>query len=452
MQAFAEGDLGHFTTIHSNFPVNGYKITKLNDGRLLFGIQTVFDPKTNTFHKTKYYDSETKFSPDILLNDGRIMIFSPKYNSYPTSILKYNPEFIKKIEAINSYALMNQYEKEQAKTRFWQEYYALTEEKRAGIYMPVVQNNPEFLKIYNKAVKEYDDSKYIRIYDPKTDKLTLSAKSNSKFGNPKMLLLQDGRVFMFYSLQPDLQNSGMSHFITGEIEIYDPAYETITALENTTGIKFGYRANLLSDGRVLLQTANNEGLVIFNPKDKSFFKSKHKINGKMYNLQDGRVFSSFGSSMENVYYIAVYDPKNDSMQKFPLGFNRFYKLNSGKILIFHLDDRRNMLASIFDPKIDKIIPKGKLKTFRRTGQDVLLKNDNILMYNGVNYKRSGYFAGTIDENSIELFNPNTGKSTILKTGIEKDRSLCRCNQPVVLDDGRVFLGINDNDDAIIYVP
>lgn len=318
--------------------------------------------------------------------------------------------------------------------------------------MPVVQNNPEFLKIYNKAVKEYDDSKYIRIYDPKTDKLTLSAKSNSKFGNPKMLLLQDGRVFMFYSLQPDLQNSGMSHFITGEIEIYDPAYETITALENTTGIKFGYRANLLSDGRVLLQTANNEGLVIFNPKDKSFFKSKHKINGKMYNLQDGRVFSSFGSSMENVYYIAVYDPKNDSMQKFPLGFNRFYKLNSGKILIFHLDDRRNMLASIFDPKIDKIIPKGKLKTFRRTGQDVLLKNDNILMYNGVNYKRSGYFAGTIDENSIELFNPNTGKSTILKTGIEKDRSLCRCNQPVVLDDGRVFLGINDNDDAIIYVP
>lgn len=450
LQTFASEDLGYFTTIHPNFPVTGYKITKLDDGRLLFGIQTIFDPKTNTFHKTKYYDSEIKFSPDILLNDGRVMIFSPEYDSLPTSRLILNRDFKRQIEAKNSYTFMNQYEKEEAKRKFWENYYNLTENERAEIYTPIIKDNPEFQAIYNKAVKEYNNSKYIRIYDPKTDELIISAKSNSEFGRPQTLLLQDGKVFVVYNIKPKLSDSTAYEYITSEIELFNPKDGTITSIKNT----FGYELkmpHLLSDGRVLLQTPKGE-IVTFNPKDNSFFKSKHKINGKIYNLEDGRVFSSFGSSMEGVYYVAVYDPKNGSMQKFSLGFNRFYKLNSGKILIFHLDNRRNMLASIFDPKTNKIIPSGRLKTFRGTGQDVLLKNDNILMYNGINYKRSGYFVGTIDENRIELFNPNTGKSTILNTDIKKAEGFYHCTQPVVLDDGRVFLGINNNNDAIIYVP
>lgn len=344
---------------------------------------------------------------------------------------------------------MNQYEKEQAKRKFWEDYYNLTEDERAKIYMPIIEENPEFRAIYNRAIKEYDNSKYIKIYDPKADKLKLSAKSNSKLGKVETLVLKDGKVLMVYGFRPKFQHSGAYECIESEIEIFNPADETIIKISNPSGFKIS-RPHLLTDGRVLFQDALNE-IVIYNPKDNSFFKSKHKINGDMYNLEDGRVFSSFGNGIENIFYIAVYDPENDTLQKIPLGFNRFYRLNSGKILIFHLDNKRNMLVSIFDPKINKIIPAGRLKTYRHAGEDVLLKNDNILMYDGINYKRSGYFVGTIDENRLELLNPYKGKSIIINEDIKKGRRIE--GKPVVLDDGRVFLGYDEySNNAIIYTP
>lgn len=449
LQTFAQEGIGQFVTVHSKFQIKGNSAVKLSDGRLLFGIKTIFDPKTNTFYKTKYYDDDAKIDAQIALNDGRVMFFSPKYDSLPTNRLKYSNEFKKQIEAVKSYTFMNQYEKEQAKRKFWEDYYNLTEDERAKIYMPIIEENPEFRAIYNRAIKEYDNSKYIKIYDPKADKLKLSAKSNSKLGKVETLVLKDGKVLMVYGFRPKFQHSGAYECIESEIEIFNPADETIIKISNPSGFKIS-RPHLLTDGRVLFQDALNE-IVIYNPKDNSFFKSKHKINGDMYNLEDGRVFSSFGNGIENIFYIAVYDPENDTLQKIPLGFNRFYRLNSGKILIFHLDNKRNMLVSIFDPKINKIIPAGRLKTYRHAGEDVLLKNDNILMYDGINYKRSGYFVGTIDENRLELLNPYKGKSIIINEDIKKGRRIE--GKPVVLDDGRVFLGYDEySNNAIIYTP
>lgn len=411
-KAFAKNsEAGYFEVINAAFSIKGVPL-KLNDGRILFGIQTIFDPKTNTYSKTKYYDEKLNYNLEyrsgIVLKDDRVMFFNP----------------ISKIS---------------------------TKDKQSEVY-------------YNKSL-------HVNIYDPKKDELEICAKNIETRGLNSKILLKDGRVLLIYGDYPDYYRESLA-FIPSDIFIYNPNTDKFTPVENKSKLAL-CNPVLLNDGRALFRENKENRIVIYNPKDSSFFISKHKIGTKSIVLNSDRIFSLYSEqtgkySYNREYFTTVYNPMTDDalVQGRLIEIDDFFKLNDGRILVFADNTSRRAGAYIYNIEKNEFQKIKKLKTHRYSGHDIVLKDDSILRFSGYKYvKHIGYnpildilgFYSPIDEYKTELFNPNTGKSYFVKNKYGKNEHLYTGLgfYNILLDDGRLFIKFMNQSSgrqAVIYTP
>lgn len=90
-----------------------------------------------------------------------------------------------------------------------------------------------------------------------------------------------------------------------------------------------------------------------------------------------------------------------------------------------------------------IVPRGSVYLYNMT----LLPDGNILVNGGQNIEKSGNFSGDgIYENRTEIFNPETGKSVLIKNMPYKRPG----GYSVLLKDGRILFYFDKS--ACLYVP
>lgn len=384
------GESGYFKVVNAGFPIKGRPL-KIKDGRVLFGIQTIFDPKTDTYNKTKYYDEKLEYNLEngfgTLLNDGKVLFYSP---------------FSKNSE---------------------------TKERQS--------------ELYNKSL-------YVKIYDPIKDELKIGAKNIEGRRLNNKVVLQNGRVLMIYGDYPNYYYESLA-FIPSDIFIYNPNTDKFTSVENKSKLAL-CNPVLLKDGKVLFRENKEDRIVIYNPKDNSFFISKHKIGIKSIILDDGRIFSYNSEKNGSIYsYNAIlYDPATDEVQVKEAWHNfEFFKLSDDRILVFASNPRDYNYAYFYNKEENEFQKIRRLKTHIWEEYNVLLKNDNAIRFGG----RNSRTLSSSDEERTELFNPNAGKSYFVKNERGKKVPMyTRGYDNILLDDGRLFIKFLNDGRAAIYVP
>lgn len=261
----------------------------------------------------------------------------------------------------------------------------------------------------------------------------------------QMILLDDGRVFVYYC---------------GYIELYDPKTRKFEAI-NEKPIKKDYDATAikLKDGRVLIfggrdgwSTTSNT--YIFDPKNSQIFKGPNmitsRVNCSAVLLDDGRVFISGGQHHDkskwekNIKYeiylksTEFYNPKTNKFEQGPVLptirlSHASIKLDDGTILLIGgLDKNISIITSInkFNFINGETVYLNNLNC-KRSGSFIfkLHSNNNIYMYEG---KRDDKFVKT-----VELYDPKTNTSKIVAERTTQAEQIT----PILLpDDTILFVG------------
>ncbi len=255
------------------------------------------------------------------------------------------------------------------------------------------------------------------------------AKSKIGLAEPKILSFKDGKMLVAYSMLPNIGYNEPLKFIPSQFEEFD------IKTNNFKVVKLPVKSSIerfypLKDGRIILQTFfEDENNIIFNPKTYSVSTSKHKIGLPAIYLGDGRIMS------KKTNCFSVYNPLNDKEECHPFYLLRgILKLNNGKILIFYSDKPKgDVLAAYYMEENNTLEKIGKLSSHKFDTDYTVLKNDNILIGSGSDYKKSGFFAGSVDDNRLEIFDINKGKSKFIKS------ERMHYGKAILLDDGRVYI-------------
>ena len=194
-----------------------------------------------------------------------------------------------------------------------------------------------------------------------------------------------------------MEQNGVFH---ADAEIFDPAENTFTTLENSlTKKRVNHTATLLNDGRVLIvggwsnRTSPDNTAEIFDSKTQRFV-----LTGEMKNERAGHTATL---------------------------------LLDGKVLIAGGNDGERSLdgAELFDPETNVFKPAGKMKIARKIHTASRLNDGKVLMTGGDSGSRT-IIAET------EVYDPETNEFTKLSAKMNVARYK---HDAVVLGDGRVLI-------------
>jgi len=284
----------------------------------------------------------------------------------------------------------------------------------------------------------YSYLKQAEIYDPKTQKFKLvkdESKTDKNNGNPYLIKLNDGRIFLLGRKQA---------------EIFNPKTEEFTLIGETIGNQDDSSAAVLPDGNLIIMGV-----------------SYQKFNEKIYNsVEELSVNPKFP-------YVTVYLPNRQfySIDKFGDKFKKkFVQENSSEIYNVRtnkfsvgpqmpvekrrairpvaLDDGRIVIAGgedtsarpvteveIYDPKTNKFESVGNMIHSRKGITPIKLKNGLVYIVGG-NYTNRNDSLTKKNKPTCESFNPKTNEF--------KMTNICMKNlklgyKPILLKDDRLLI-------------
>jgi hypothetical protein len=260
---------------------------------------------------------------------------------------------------------------------------------------------------------------HIELYNPKTQKTVISAKTLMNRGYHTVTVLHDGRVLIMGGM-PKISNGwGFYGRSFDNAEIFDPKSEKITLTAKMTTRRGDHQAFLLEDGRVFITGGDPSPFgqtEFYDPKRKKFIPSKlHLVRrlGLGAQTDDKKVVILEGvSGMTKPPYPAeIIDPYRETLQKSKVFFENKHapaivSLSNGKVFVAGGSGANSTLgvyermaqAEIFDSKNDKIINLPQMHEKRLFPTATRLLDGKVLVCGG---HYSGHF-----NSSCELFIEN----------------------------------------------
>ena len=273
------------------------------------------------------------------------------------------------------------------------------------------------------------------LYDPNTEKWTLTGSLKTARKDHTATLLPDGKVLVAGGGSPDLRHS----IPIGSAEIYDPA----TGLWNGTGrlqtVRMHHKAALLSNGKVLVVGgAGHQGasktlcnLLTCELYDPAFGKwirtASHSLHCSIETatlLQDGNVLltytQSYSGGMSPPSESGLYDPiagkeKNTGRLVESVAFQTATLLSNGNVFVaggVSLKSKPELVENAIAAEIYDV-SSGKWRKFDYTTTGryghtlTLLPDDHVLVVGG-HYKGEQHSEQSRAGREALVYNPNTG--------------------------------------------
>ncbi len=322
-------------------------------------------------------------------------------------------------------------------------------------------------------MKNYFPAEWSFITPHKQGDFVRVGKLNRPMYGHQMILLDDGRVFVYKS---------------GWVQIYDPKTRRFSEVNRTKLDKdYNSRAVKLKNGDVLIlggctHNSTSPHTYIFDPKTNKITKGPNMITGRerfsAILLNDGRVFISGGEYSDdekrkrNIKYESrlksteFYNPKTNKFEQGPdlLQERRNHMMtltNDGEVLIFSgfgkpvekdaIECPHFLEVEKYIPKDNKIISAGKISSDRFTFDLIKMKSGDIYLIEG--YGKSHFESARM----VEKYDPKTNVSTI----VNKRRSSPGFVSTALLPDDTILyyggstgvsIGYTSHSDAQIYDP
>ena len=430
---------GHFKRINPQIKFCYGVPTKLQDGNILITsneCNMLFNVKTNKFeHVGDFKYKLVPVSSGVLLPDGKVLFlmnrreninFYSKYENVLKAIVLKNKNY-----SVNSGDYNNAYA----------EFSKLSLDEKEKLYQSIINKYPSLKNEYDKYIAEVNNSYYGQLYNPKSKTFELTGKFENRnltidFINERFVPLMNGNVLIFCN---------------NSFYIYD--YKS--------GNFIPYKSDKLSKEVVL---TDGYDYVEFEPtmyKRIKITKENPKKVTYIFRpwtmLNDGRVLGNFGPNF------AIYNFNTDEMFVSKLGDS--YSLNGGNIIlsddsIIFIEKKFNKYPSKkygcvnviekYNPKSDEMYTVGETAILRierdcNSFDTQILSDDSILMFGGEKTLMEGIQSNLeFDDYRVEIFNPKTNKSTVIKK-----IKFCP-SVSILLDDGRVLM--YDYDNVELFIP
>lgn len=409
---------GHFEKINTDYHL-GMPV-QFNDGRVfIISDDNIinFDPNTNKFKKIATLNTSINKHDNtkaIGLNQNKILFIAPLFKE-PSEQFEHEIYWLI-LNDLYKYKSLYFGDKNIKTTRdAWRAYKQLPEIEREKIYLPYLKKDPDLIKKYYDYIEDYKKSMYAQLFDIDSYNFEYTGKLNLRRSNSKKVLLKDGSVLLFggfvqrdNSIPIGISDSGVSRKAS-VFEVYNPDTNNFSLIKSPKIFNNINDLYLYNDN--LLIVADNR-FYLYNLKTNNLRESKSEVNGKTFlQLKNGDIVlvSYVSDKLGNQMILKRYNPEKDTI------------VELGKL----------------------IVPRGSVYLYNMT----LLPDGNILVNGGQNIEKSGNFSGDgIYENRTEIFNPETGKSVLIKNMPYKRPG----GYSVLLKDGRILFYFDKY--ACLYVP
>jgi len=310
------------------------------------------------------------------------------------------------------YTKLNLYE-------FWKAYYALSEEEKEKIYLPLLKQNPKYFTAYQEFLKKREKGVYAEIYDKETNTLINTSKRNYQEAVSDSTILDDGQVLLIYNTF----YNGFYYFSASKLEAYNPLTNKFTIIPNKEKIHI-HSFIKLKDNKFLVyykaDINDKKHLGILNIETMKLETADISNGCKLVRpilLSDNKLFFVSYTDKE----IIIYNPDTNTYCKtgrylpentFNIGF-----LQTDDDIIYLILNKDNIpVKNVFkyDYNSNELVKIGELRGRRLSFSNVhlfLLKDGNIYIQGG--YKKC-YFDGSCKDAEDEIFNIKTGKSHYVK--------------------------------------
>ena len=274
---------------------------------------------------------------------------------------------------------------------------------------------------------------YGELYDPTNNELTFTEQNLFPTFSFDMTRLLDGKILI-------AGGAGSSK----KMQIYEPNENKFYQIGNLSEGRYSHSLALLNNGDVLIIGGSAANAEIFDSKTLKITKTvpfqtfSYGNDTKTITLNDGRVFitcikiypSTKLSGSDTIFkgfnavtkksetsspgaYMALYNPETQEFKELQFHSKKKIQdydttlLNDGRVLITGgkvISGKKYVVlntAEIFDPKTNKFIPlKNKMKFARFDHSTITLKNGNVLIIGGNDYKKLQQIK------EIEIFRPS----------------------------------------------
>jgi hypothetical protein len=221
-------------------------------------------------------------------------------------------------------------------------------------------------------------------------------------------------------------------------ERFDPGTNTFTAVGSMAFARARHAAVRLQDGRVLVVGGSNEAPVLTGPPLSAFVRTaelydpasgKFSPTGDLLTprigptatlLPNGQVLVVGGWNQDTVPTAELYDPASG---KFTLAGPMVLARNGpaavaladGRVALLggaHFESGPQRSVETYDPTTNTFSPAGQMVEARTAFQATLLPDGRILVTGGAGGPGDQYGGPTKVLNSVEIYDPATGQSTI----------------------------------------
>ncbi len=258
---------------------------------------------------------------------------------------------------------------------------------------------------------------FAAVFDPFTRRWTTTGPMTSPHQDPSATLLADGRVLVAGG-----GYGGACAYVTGVVELYDPASRTWSATGSLPMPRRGHVAVRLRDGRVLVaggvvgdapSTRLSATAEIYDPATGRWTPtgSMRDARGdhRAVLLPDGRVLVT-GIGERSPSTAEIYDPATGTWSAtanmgVPRSGHTATLLPTGKVLVVGGTGSDGPLASaeLYDPAAGTWSPTGQMSTARSGHTATLLASGLVLVAGGCDRACSDD-----THTSVELYDPATG--------------------------------------------
>lgn len=352
----------------------------LSDGRILFGVHAIFDPKNNSWSKTKYFDDFEQAMYIVPLDNGEFLLlksinFDPMSDMY--FVVKKSIRNKRNESEKNYYKYQKLAQDIENSSIYKDKPYEGDKQKIfEQVFLPYIMSDDNLSKLYTDYIKKYENYKYGLIYNPKTDTIRKTSQRNIYEKLTRAVLIKNGEVLICYS---DPYNIKISY------EKYNPKTNKFKVVNNPNNYGL-YSPMSLADGRVMFKNnvGNSFSFVFYNPIDDSF---------------EEKVFNNY----------LMYPPID------------IFEFQNGKIgaLIVKRNNFKQEYLYTYNPQSNSFSEIGKLLVKRVDGKHLTLPNDNLLIYGGYDNNSGGFFAGSDLPAKAEIINLKNGKSSFINGDFNK---------------------------------
>jgi hypothetical protein len=280
--------------------------------------------------------------------------------------------------------------------------------------------------------------------------------------NPTTTLLNDGTVLvtggwkrMGVDFSGDLEPQATA-------ERFDPATNTFSAVGSMAFPRARHVAVRLQDGRVLVVGGSSEAPALdgpppsafvrtaelFDPATGKFSPTGDLLTPRLYAtatlLPNGKVLVVGGWNQNTVETAELYDPASGTFGR-PAGpmirarnVHEAVSLPDGRVVLLggaHFNDGPQRSVEIYDPQTNTFSAAGQMVEGRAGFSATLLPDGRILVTGGAGGPGTPTGQGTTILNSVEIYDPATGQSTIT----DHTADVRFDHGAVALADGRVLV-------------